>query len=144
MSAWRETLRPLEAAIVEQIRGWLPKLSYPIRLGTHNQTAFAFGLMLDYARTVGDEVLEGELVDKILAFHGADTKCPLAYEPSGEDFLSPCLMEADLMRRVMSAKPSQSGWASFSHDCRKMAAQTGLSPGSCSIQAMASSCTWTG
>ena len=50
---WRETLRPLEDAIVLQIKQWLPKLSYPIRLGTHNQTAFAFGLMIDYARTVG-------------------------------------------------------------------------------------------
>lgn len=99
---WRETLLPVEDAIVEQIRAWLPNLSYPIRLGTHNQTSFAFGLMLDYARSVGDEALQQELIDKILAFHSADLNCPLAYEPSGEDFLSPCLMEADLMRRIMS------------------------------------------
>ena len=101
MREWRETLRPLEDAIVAQIRGWLPKLSYPIRLGTHNQTAFAFGLMLDYARGVGNAELEAELVAKTLAFHRDDVNCPLAYEPSGEDFLSPCLMEADLMRRVL-------------------------------------------
>ncbi|MEL7130130.1 MAG: DUF2891 domain-containing protein [Pseudomonadota bacterium] len=102
LKAWRETLRPLEAAIVEQIKNWLPKLSYPIRLGTHNQTAFAFGLMIDYARGVGDQSLESALVNKTIAFHSADANCPLAYEPSGEDFLSPCLMEADLMRRVLS------------------------------------------
>lgn len=102
LAEWRETLRPLEDAIVEKVRAWLPKLSYPVRLGTHNQTAFAFGLMLDYARTVGNDDLANDLVQISLKFHQADVNCPLAYEPSGEDFLSPCLMEADLMRRVMS------------------------------------------
>lgn len=102
LNAWRETLRPLEDAIVAKTRAWLPNLSYPVRLGTHNQTAFAFGLMIDYARTVGNQAFEQELTDKVLAFHRADVNCPLAYEPSGEDFLSPCLMEADLMRRVLS------------------------------------------
>lgn len=99
---WRETLRPLEAAIVDQIEDWLPNLAYPIRLGTHAQTAFAFGLMIDYARTVGDEALENLIVNTVRNFHLADINCPLAYEPSGEDFLSPCLMEADLMRRVLA------------------------------------------
>ena len=101
LQAWRETLVPLEREIVARIQAWLPNLRYPIRLGTHNQSAFAFGLMLDYARAVGDSALEQALVDKTLAFHRGDTNCPLAYEPSGEDFLSPCLMEADLMRRVL-------------------------------------------
>jgi len=100
MQQWREILRPLENAIVAKVRAWLPKLSYPVHLGTHNQTAFAFGLMIDYARTVGDADFEAELVAKTLAFHQDDVNCPLAYEPSGEDFLSACLMEADLMRRV--------------------------------------------
>jgi hypothetical protein len=78
-------------------------LVYPIRLGTHNQSAFAFGLMLDWARSPrGDKALEAMLVEKTLGFHAADVNCPLAFEPSGEDFLSPCLMEADLMRRVQS------------------------------------------
>ena len=102
LTAWRETLRPLEDAIVAQVTAWLPNLVYPIRLGTHNQSAFAFGLMLDYARTVGDQDLEALLVQKSTDFHLSDVNCPLAYEPSGEDFLSPCLMEADLMRRVLS------------------------------------------
>ena len=102
LQGWRETLAPLESEIVARTRAWLPNLVYPIRLGTHNQSAFAFGLMLDYARTVGDQELEAVLVDKTLAFHRGDTSCPLAYEPSGEDFLSPCLMEADLMRRVLA------------------------------------------
>ena len=101
LKAWRETLRPLETRIVAETQEWLPKLAYPIRLGTHNQSAFAFGLMIDYARQVGNTAFEKQLADKTLEFHRADINCPLAYEPSGEDFLSPCLMEADLMRRVM-------------------------------------------
>jgi len=101
MGVWRETLRPLEDAIVVQILAWLPKLSYPIRLGTHNQSAFAFGLMLDYARTVENTELERALIEKSILFYKNDVDCPLAYEPSGEDFLSPCFMEADLMRRVL-------------------------------------------
>lgn len=101
LKAWRETLRPLEERIVAETQEWLPKLAYPIRLGTHNQSAFAFGLMIDYARQVGNAAFEQMLVDKSLEFHRNDVNCPLAYEPSGEDFLSPCLMEADLMRRVM-------------------------------------------
>lgn len=102
LSRWRQSLAPLEVEITARIKMWLPNLIYPIRLGTHNQTAFAFGLMLDYARTVGDVELEEALVDKVLVFHQEDRNCPLAYEPSGEDFLSPCLMEADLMRRVLA------------------------------------------
>ncbi|MEO0872744.1 MAG: DUF2891 domain-containing protein [Pseudomonadota bacterium] len=111
LTEWRETLRPLEDAIVVQIMDWLPKLAYPVRLGTHNQTAFAFGLMLDYARTTGNSQLEAALVEKSLSFHKGDVNCPLAYEPSGEDFLSPCLMEADLMRRVMGPQEF-AGWLS--------------------------------
>jgi hypothetical protein len=104
LGQWRETLRPLEEAIVAHVLEWLPKLAYPVRSGTHNQTAFAFGLMLDYARGVGNSELETALVEKALEFHRQDVNCPLAYEPSGEDFLSPCLMEADLMRRVMDQR----------------------------------------
>lgn len=113
LSEWRETLRPLEDAIVAQVMDWLPKLAYPVRLGTHNQTAFAFGLMLDYARLVGNAQLEEALVEKTLAFHRGDVNCPLAYEPSGEDFLSPCLMEADLLRRVMDGAEYSAWLARF-------------------------------
>ncbi len=107
LQAYRSALRPLEIKIVEQVKDWLPKLAYPIRLGTHNQSAFAFGLMLDYARQTGARELETMLVEKSREFHLNDVNCPLAYEPSGEDFLSPCLMEADLMRRVLP--PAQYG-----------------------------------
>ena len=94
-------LEPLERDIADSLKAWLPKLAYPIRLGTHNQSAFAFGLMLDWARVAKDEDMEGLIIEKSLAFHKDDVNCPLDYEPSGEDFLSPCLMEADLMRRIL-------------------------------------------
>lgn len=99
---WLDELLPLEAIIVGQIKQWVPKLAYPIRLGTHNQSAFAFGLFLDWARIAEDAEMEKLIRDKSLLFHRADENCPIGYEPSGEDFLSPCLMEADLMRRIMN------------------------------------------
>ncbi len=113
LGEWRETLQPLETAIIDQIMSWLTKLSYPIRLGTHNQTAFAFGLMLDYARTVKNEALETALEEKIRGFHSGDVNCPISYEPSGEDFLSPCLMEADLMRRILTTSEFAAWLGSF-------------------------------
>ncbi len=95
-------LKPLEDAAVERLSAWLPKLSHPIRIGEHNQTAFALGLVLDYARGKNDERLARVAADSARKFYLADKSCPLAYEPSGEDFLSPCLGEADVMRRALS------------------------------------------
>jgi hypothetical protein len=97
-------LRPLENAAVERLTDWLPKLSHPVRIGEHDQTAFALGLMLDYARSSGNKPFAELIESKARQFYLGDKNCPLAYEPSGEDFLSPCLGEADLMRRVL---PSQ-------------------------------------
>ncbi len=99
--SWLKRLEPLEIDIANSLKHWLPKLAYPIRLGTHNQSAFAFGLMLDWAREVGDADMEDLIISRSLAFHRHDVNCPITYEPSGEDFLSPCLMEADLMRRIL-------------------------------------------
>jgi hypothetical protein len=97
-------LRPLEEAALGRLNDWLPKLSYPVRIGEHAQTAFALGLMLDYARATGDTKFAGLLGAKARQFYLGDKKCPLAYEPSGEDFLSPCLAEADVMRRVLPSR----------------------------------------
>ncbi len=98
---WASSLAPLEKAASTRLRDWLPKLTRPIRVGEHSQTAFALGLALDWARVAGDAGTEAVVVSRSRAFYGADRDCPLAYEPSGEDFLSPCLAEADLMRRVL-------------------------------------------
>lgn len=99
---WSTTLRPLESAVSARVASWLPKLDHPIRTGEHNNTAFAMGLMLDYARITGNAQF-GKLVEsRARDYYWKDRNCPLAYEPSGEDFLSPCLAEADVMRRVLS------------------------------------------
>jgi DUF2891 family protein len=97
-------LRPLEEAAMGRLKTWLPKLSHPVRIGEHDQTAFAVGLMIDYARGAGDRDFLALLLAEARDFYAADKNCPLAYEPSGEDFLSPCLAEADVMRRVLPAK----------------------------------------
>ncbi len=94
-------LHPLEQAAKERLNDWLPKLSHPVRIGEHDQTAFALGLMLDYARAEKDEKFTRLVASKVGDFFLGDKNCPLAYEPSGEDFLSPCLAEADLVRRVL-------------------------------------------
>jgi hypothetical protein len=97
-------LHPLEEAALERLKNWLPKLSNPVRIGEHDQTAFALGLIFDYAHGNGDQKLAELVVSRAKQYYLSDKNCPLAYEPSGEDFLSPCLGEADLMRRVL---PSQ-------------------------------------
>ena len=106
-------LLPLEQSAVDRLKVWLPKLSYPVRIGEHNQTAFAMGLMIDYARRVDDQDFTKLLLAKARQFYLADKNCPLAYEPSGEDFLSPCLAEADLMRRVLSPPSLPPGCTHF-------------------------------
>lgn len=97
------TLEPLARNAVERVSAWLPKLSRPIRTGEHSQTAFALGLMMDYARGRGDKAFATLLEARARDYYLADRACPLAYEPGGQDFLSPCLAEADVMRRVLPA-----------------------------------------
>jgi hypothetical protein len=101
-AAWSRAIAPLETAAAGRIKRWLPDLTYPIRIGEHDQTAFAFGLIWDWAATSGDGEMRTALGDAARRFYLSDRDCPLAYEPSGHDFLSPCLAEADFMRRVLS------------------------------------------
>jgi hypothetical protein len=98
---WAEAARPLETEAAARLKSWLPKLHYPIRVGEHDQTAFSFGLIWDWAHVAGDEEMRARLIDAAQRFYARDRRCPLDYEPSGEDFLSPCLAEADFMRRVL-------------------------------------------
>jgi len=98
---WAAALAPLEAEAAARLSAWLPSLRYPVRSGEHSQTAFALGLAWDWAGAAGDGRMRALLGERARAHYGADRGCPLAYEPSGEDFLSPCLAEADLMRRVL-------------------------------------------
>jgi hypothetical protein len=101
---WAAALQPLEAAAADRIRTWLPKLRYPIRVGEHSQTAFAFGLIRDWSLVAGDAAMRELIDERSRSYYLADADCALAYEPSGEDFLSPCLAEADLMRRVLAPR----------------------------------------
>jgi hypothetical protein len=105
---WAGALRPLESEAAARLKSWVPKLHYPIRIGEHDQTAFSFGLIWDWAGISGDSQMQSVLNDAARRFYLHDRDCPIHYEPSGEDFLSPCLAEADFMRRVL-------GPAAFSH-----------------------------
>lgn len=101
-SAWKAALRPLADAGRANVVRWLAQLRYPVRSGTHNQTAFALTLLLDAAAATGDGALLDALRAATLRLYRDDADAPLNFEPSGEDFLSPCLMEADAMRHVLS------------------------------------------
>lgn len=130
MQAWAKTLAPLEEVAMQRVMTWLPKLTRPVRVGEHSQTAFAFGLMLDWARQTGHKEFEALLVQRSRDFHFNDRDCPLAYEPSGQDFLSPCIAEADLMRRVLAPKDFQSWLDRFlPHIPRHKADANWLKPG---------------
>lgn len=109
---WLTILLPLEKKIVSIISDWLPKLTFPIRVGEHSQTAFAFGLMLDWSITANNQVFNDLLKSNINRLYIDDVNCPLTYEPSGQDFLSPCIAEADLVRRVLS-KRQYANWLSI-------------------------------
>ncbi|HEX4948739.1 MAG TPA: DUF2891 domain-containing protein [Blastocatellia bacterium] len=110
---WAANLQPLAAAFAEKYVGFLPKQTYPIRTGVHPNTAFGLAFALDYARTVGDQKLATLIIERSKTYYGNDVNYPAAWEPGGEDFFSPSLMEADLMRRVLSATEFQTWFARF-------------------------------
>ena len=101
---WRDNLRGLEELLVQRTLDYLPKLSFPIRTGVHPDTGFALGQILDYARTMNNEELESMIVKRARDYYLKDVNYPTKYEPSGQDFFSSCLNEADLMRRVLPQK----------------------------------------
>ena len=99
---WLEGLQPLEQLTVRRFHEWLPRLLAPVRTGEHNQTAFALGLLADWARDAADHSTADLVCSTAMRFYSSDCNLPLFLEPSGHDFLSPALATADLMRRVMS------------------------------------------
>lgn len=96
-----QNLQPLTNLITEKFKEFLPKLVYPIRVGEHTNTAFAMALAYDYAKSAGKEELQKMIETRAREFYLNDDNCPLTWEPSGFDFLSPCLSEIDIMRRVL-------------------------------------------
>ena len=98
---WETALQPLTDLICQYYLDFLPKLVYPIRVGEHSNTAFGLSFALDYARTTQNKPLKAMIVSRARDFYLNDQNCPESWEPSGYDFLSPCLIEADLMARVL-------------------------------------------
>ncbi|PVW14753.1 DUF2891 domain-containing protein [Marixanthomonas spongiae] len=97
-----ENLQPLTDEIVLKYKEYLPKLVYPIRVGEHTNTAFGLAFAWDYANATGDTAFKKLIEKRAKDFYLKDENCPITWEPSGYDFLSPCLEEVDIMRRVLS------------------------------------------
>lgn len=110
---WSGNLGPLAKEIAQRYISFLPKQTYPIRTGVHPNTAFGIGFALDYARKAGEEELENLLTERSLDYYAADHNYPVTWEPNGSDFLSPCLVEADLMRRIMKPRKFQKWFNNF-------------------------------
>ncbi|MET9859985.1 DUF2891 domain-containing protein [Streptomyces smyrnaeus] len=98
---WRAALSPAAEAVAELVLAWLPKATYPVRHGTHTNSAFALGLLLDSAEKAGQQRLLAPLAEKIHEWYVPDHGAATRWEPSGQDFLSPLLAEADAVRRVL-------------------------------------------
>jgi len=94
-------LQPLTNLIIEKYIEFLPKLNYPLRVGTHPNTAFGLSFAFDYAQAVNNESLKNAINERAKYFFLNDKDCPMSWEPSGSDFLSPCLEEAALMKRLL-------------------------------------------
>ncbi|MEO0900018.1 MAG: DUF2891 domain-containing protein [Bacteroidota bacterium] len=98
---WRSNLRPLERLIVNRYLEFLPKLTYPIRVGEHPNTAFGLTFAYDYALNAGDEELQELIESRAKDYYLNDKNGPISWEPGGFDFLSPCLEEVDIMSRIL-------------------------------------------
>ena len=101
---WETALQPLTEVIVQRYRDFLPVQQYPVRAGTHANTAFGLTFAWDYAEATQHDSFRLLVEERARDYYLFDKNCPADYEPSGEDFLSPCLIEADLMRRVLSRR----------------------------------------
>ena len=99
-----KNLKPLADIMVFRYKEFLPKLNYPIRVGEHTNTAFGLSLAYDYAEAIGDTELKQLIEKRARDFYFNDQNCPINWEPSGYDFLSPCLEEVDIMRKVLPAE----------------------------------------
>ncbi|TNJ42962.1 DUF2891 domain-containing protein [Tamlana fucoidanivorans] len=97
-----ENLEPLAHLITQRYMEFLPKLNYALRVGTHTNTAFGLSLAYDYAETLNKTDLKEAIRDRASFFFQNDQHCPMSWEPNGSDFLSPCLEEAALMKRLLS------------------------------------------
>jgi hypothetical protein len=128
---WSRALAPLENHARERMRAWLVKLPRPVRTGEHGQSAFGLALMLDWARRQKDSDLFSTCVREARRLYAADVRGPLHLEPGGYDFLSPCLAEADLMRRVLAPHAFAEWLGRFLPEIPSRASDPFLEPVSC-------------
>ena len=124
---WAVTHAPLAAAFADRFRDFLPRATYPVRTGVHSSTAFALALAAEYADIAKDAGLLRLLRDKAQAWYGADRGCQ-AWEPSGDDFLSPALIEAEAMRRLMDHAEFSAWFADFLPDAASSLPATLFAP----------------
>ncbi|PSK82071.1 DUF2891 domain-containing protein [Prolixibacter denitrificans] len=110
---WANTLAPLAQELVQRYHFYLPGLYYPIRRGVHENTALGLLLALDYANVTRDSTFENLLKERALFYYENDKNIPAAWEPGGDDFLSPSLIEADLMLRVLDREAFQEWFRTF-------------------------------
>jgi len=99
-----QSLKPLSNLIIQRYLDFLPKLLYPIRAGTHTNTAFGLSFAYDYALYSKDLTFQKAIKESAIRLYQNDQNCPFNWEPSGTDFLSPCLEEMGLMQRVLPQK----------------------------------------
>ncbi len=125
---WAKNLQPLADALAQKYVSFLPKQTYPIRTGVHPNTAFGLAFALDYAVASGNKQLASLIEERARTYFGKDANYPAAWEPGGEDFFSPALMEADLMRRFMKPAEFAEWFHHFLPDLIKGEPQTLLHP----------------
>lgn len=126
-SSWSEALYPLEQEFVTRFRNYLPKLTYPIRAGTHANTAFALILASEYADTTNDADFKAVLASRALEWFGNDRDIR-NFEPSGDDFLSPTLVEAECMRRSMPGEEFKQWFSAFLPNLAEQKPETLFTP----------------
>ena len=110
---WAEAIQPMADKLSALTIEFLSKLVYPIRVGEHPNLAFGLSMMVDYALHQQDEKLMNAIKKAGLRFFIKDKNCPFSWEPGGNDFLSPCLEEADLMRKILPLKEFSSWFHGF-------------------------------
>ena len=109
---WATTLAPLTEVFVGRFTEFLPKASYPVRVGTHFNTAFALALALEFARQTGRTTFAALIEETARRWYVPDADCQ-AWEPGGDDFLSPSMVEAELMRRTLPPDAFRAWFARF-------------------------------
>ena len=124
---WAERHAPLAGAFADRFHAFLPLADYPVRAGAHTNTAFALVLASEYADMTGDTALRQLLATKAMIWYGQDAACQ-AWEPSGDDFLSPALIEAEAMRRLMSKDMFEIWFVRFLPDLAKKQPTTLFTP----------------